>query len=206
MSWLTEWKAISAHIQGLLEAARFYIESNGPSRKDVHSVGRRRLIPQIDKIFDELERFRATHTESIPSAASDSLAALPNTKKKLAPNRPLTIDADAFGYIHMMVTLLTSFRAEFEYHLSDIAAVAKRLSERAFIHLQRSIVADEDFKRKWIKAFKEGKEPACERLGATHLLLHGIWAFKVNTAGERTTSFSMSLSESILSLNELRRL
>ena len=27
MSWLTEWKAISAQIQGLLEASRFYIDS-----------------------------------------------------------------------------------------------------------------------------------------------------------------------------------
>ena len=27
MSWLTEWKAISAQIQGLLEASRFYVDS-----------------------------------------------------------------------------------------------------------------------------------------------------------------------------------
>ncbi len=27
---------------------------------------------------------------------------------------------------------------------------------------------------------------ACEKLGAVHLLLHGIWAFKVDAAGART--------------------
>jgi hypothetical protein len=52
--------------------------------------------------------------------------------------------------------------------------------------LQRSIVADEEQRGKWIQAFNEGKELDCEKLGGAHLLLHGIWAFKVNTEGERT--------------------
>jgi len=34
-------------------------------------------------------------------------------------------------------------------------------------------------------AFGEG-ETSCEQLGGVHLLLHGIWAFKVSAAGERT--------------------
>jgi hypothetical protein len=58
-------------------------------------------------------------------------------------------------------------------------------SERAFAHLQRSIVADTAFREKWQSAFKEG-EVACERLGGAHLLLHGIYAFKINAEGERT--------------------
>ena len=69
--------------------------------------------------------------------------------------------------------------------LQSTSVVAKRLSERAFIHLQRSIVADSEFRRRWIEAFNTD-ETECEKLGAVHLLLHGIWAFKVNTAGERT--------------------
>ena len=35
------------------------------------------------------------------------------------------------------------------------------------------------------KSSEEG-EVACEKLGAVHLLLHGIWAFKVDAAGART--------------------
>jgi len=38
---------------------------------------------------------------------------------------------------------------------------------------------------RWRKAFDQS-ETACEKLGAAHLLWHGIWAFKVNTEGERT--------------------
>jgi hypothetical protein len=34
--------------------------------------------------------------------------------------------------------------------------------------------------------FFGGRGVACEKLGAVHLLLHGIWAFKVNAAGKRT--------------------
>jgi hypothetical protein len=63
--------------------------------------------------------------------------------------------------------------------------VAKRITERAFIHLNRLIVADEDFQNRWIKAFNND-EPACEKLGAANLLLHGIWAFKAQGKAEQT--------------------
>ena len=36
-----------------------------------------------------------------------------------------------------------------------------------------------------MSAFKKG-EVHCEKLGAIHLLWHGIWAFKVNAEGART--------------------
>jgi hypothetical protein len=36
-----------------------------------------------------------------------------------------------------------------------------------------------------VRAFTDG-EVACEKLGAVHLLLHGIWAFKIDAAGART--------------------
>jgi hypothetical protein len=182
MNWLTEWKAISAQIQGLLEASRFYIESLRAASRDLYMVGNRELLPHIKKICDTLEKFRDAHKESIPTDAAKSLTAV---IKKIQTSFPNLRDADAFNHVHVMVTLLVSFRAEFEYHLSDTAAVAKRLSERAFIHLRRSIVVDSEFRQKWIEAFETG-EPACEKLGAIHLLLHGIWAFKVNTLGERT--------------------
>jgi hypothetical protein len=57
--------------------------------------------------------------------------------------------------------------------------------ERAFIHLQRSIIADRTVHATWHSAFEDG-ETACEKLGAAHLLLHGIWGFKANAEGERT--------------------
>lgn len=59
------------------------------------------------------------------------------------------------------------------------------MSERAFIHLQRSIAVDEQLRTRWQTAFTT-HETACERLGSVHLLLHGIWAFKLNAEKART--------------------
>lgn len=41
------------------------------------------------------------------------------------------------------------------------------------------------FAKKWAHAFESG-EVECEKLGAVHLLGHGIWAFKISGAGGRT--------------------
>jgi len=120
---------------------------------------------------------------------------------KIQTGYPNLTNADAINHIHVMVTLLVSFRAEFEYHLSDTAAVARRLSDRPLTHLQRSIVVDSELRQKWNEAFEAG-EPACERLGAVHLLLHGIWAFKVNTAGERT---DLVFNEPLLEFSYIER-
>ncbi len=70
--------------------------------------------------------------------------------------------------------------------MSDQQALIRRVSERAFLHLQRSIVADPEIQRKWEKAFHEDGEVGCEKLGAAHLLLHGVWAFKADGAHGRT--------------------
>ena len=174
-------------------------------------VGNRELLPHIRKICSTLAKFRDANKESISINATESLGAVLN---KIQTSFPNLKNADAFNYVHVMVTLLVSFRAGFEYHLSDTAAVAKRLSERAFAHLQRSIVADEELRGKWIKAFDEGKEPACEKLGAAHLLLHGIWAFKVGVEGEKTDlifnepiveAFSVERTAEALVLTEWKR-
>jgi hypothetical protein len=86
-----------------------------------------------------------------------------------------------------LIARLFLLQSELNSHLFDFAVVAKRLSERAFLHLQRSIIVDSVVKKQWINAFeaKRGEE-ACERLGGVRLLLHGIWAFKVYTPEERT--------------------
>jgi hypothetical protein len=85
----------------------------------------------------------------------------------------------------LILLKLDLFRAEFDHLLLDTEAVGRSIVRRAFAHLQRSIVADSDFRQKWQKAFG-GNETGCEKLGACHLLLHGIWAFKAYAEGERT--------------------
>jgi hypothetical protein len=81
--------------------------------------------------------------------------------------------------------MLGAFETEMSFLLADVQEIIRSRGARAFEHLQRSIVADVEIGRKWRAAFAAG-EPACEALGAMQLLAHGIWAFKVNAAGERT--------------------
>ncbi len=87
--------------------------------------------------------------------------------------------------VQVGTTALAAFRASFEYHISDHSFTARRLSERAFIHLERTIMVDESARLRWQTAFND-REEAVERLGAVHLLQHGIWAFKADAVGGRT--------------------
>ena len=63
--------------------------------------------------------------------------------------------------------------------------------QRAFAHLQRSIVVDAEPRAKWQKAFDNG-EAECEKLSAVHRLLHGIWAFKINASDQRGCIYALT--------------
>ncbi len=53
------------------------------------------------------------------------------------------------------------------------------------MHLQRLIVTDGKYRKEWQAAFAH-HETHCEKLGAVHLLWHGIWAFKADASGGKT--------------------
>jgi len=90
-----------------------------------------------------------------------------------------------FSKLQAVVVLLASVQSELDHVLTDPDEVLRSHVKRAFLHLQRSLIADESLRGKWLNAFKKG-ETDCEQLGAVHLLLHGVWAFKVSNKGERT--------------------
>jgi hypothetical protein len=87
--------------------------------------------------------------------------------------------------LQQVLVELRAFESEMTYLLTDTQQRIRSIAERAFQHLRRLIVVDSDVQRKWKAAFERG-EVGCERLGATHLLWHGIFAFKVDAAGART--------------------
>jgi hypothetical protein len=90
MSWLTEWMAISAQIQGLLEASRFYVDSlqalsqKTDRMRDFLRVGDREVRPHSKKICDTLEKFRDTHKESIPPLKPPNHWTMCLTKSKMS--------------------------------------------------------------------------------------------------------------------------
>jgi hypothetical protein len=176
--WRTEWLALSRRILGLLEAAKFHVSCRNTN--DPYGVAQNKLIPGTQAIFREVKTFRDRHANTLPAEALSALYFFVSHFNS-APDQAAHADLS----LHYRVTTLVALEAEISYHLTDFTARAKRLSERAFAHLQRSIVADPDCAARWQRAFSDG-ETACERLGAAHLLLHGIWAFKANSEGERT--------------------
>jgi hypothetical protein len=86
--------------------------------------------------------------------------------------------------------LLFGVRLSYVVSLFDYSVVSTEEPRRsrvdlAFDHLNRSLVVDPALRQTWMHAFGKG-ETECERLGAVHLLWHGIYAFKVNGHGART--------------------
>ena len=70
--------------------------------------------------------------------------------------------------------------------LSDTQQSLRTRSERAFRHLSLLIAVANEVRQRWKEAFKQG-EVQCEKLGAVHLLWHGIYAFKFDAGkGGRT--------------------
>jgi hypothetical protein len=176
MLWQTEWTSISARIFGLVEAGQLI------GGVDEHSIARRALRPYTDDVFHTLEQFHHAYRAVLPGGAASRLNEFLASWQQHYSQPIGTEEKALLLLVRARLAVLASFRTEFTYHISDFSTVAKRLSERAFIHLQSCINADPSTKQRWREAFND-KETACEKLGAAHLLLHGIWAFKAHSDG-----------------------
>lgn len=189
MSWRTEWQTISARIKGTMIAGNFYVNCLSVNRGDSYEYGKKELLPRLKDICLDLIRFNSTHRTSLPPTAARGLQDFINAYSGRFCDTPAVETRDtAMERAFFNMAALASFESSFSYWISDLSAVAKNLTERAFLHLQRTIIADKSERQKWKAAFGDTKraEILCEQLGAVHLLSHGIWAFKANTAGERT--------------------
>jgi len=181
MTLRSEWAAIAARIDGFFTSTTTYLQTLVASRDDPYGGADNVLLPESARIYAELKDFTDRQSSTLPQPASDALRRfLDEHREHFRPG-----SRTAWQGIKRVAPALGSVRAEVSFHLADFGVTVRRLSERAFIHLQRCIVVDEGVREKWKQAFAEG-EVRCERLGAVHLLSHGIWAFKVDAAGERT--------------------
>ncbi len=148
---------------------------------DSYGTRRKHLLPAARAIFESVKQFATRHDAALPLTARQTLSRFSELGQGILTDANL----DNSDLLLAAAAALSGFRAELQFQLADLSALILRTTERAFLHLQRQIVADRDYQRKWQGAFEEG-EPACERLGSVHLLQHGIWAFKVSAEGGRT--------------------
>jgi hypothetical protein len=187
MIWQVEWRALSASILSLIEAGSFLVAS-AQVRSDDPYQARRVLAVQAQDIFGLIDGFRHKYSSQLPRLAQQRLQDFYDRNVNTFYSGDITRgNSDAqFHGLQLYIALLSSFRTEFTYLLSDEKEVmARSLVDRAFLHLQRSVVADPAFGEKWTNAF-DRHETACEKLGAIHLLQFGIYAFKAHAAGEQT--------------------
>ncbi len=182
MNWLEQWRALAARIDGLIRAGEFLVAAFQVHTNDEHQAVRKSLSPELNAVTEAISELGQKRETEIPPKA---IAAL---KRYEAQNWHRSIaGADASkGTIAVQVLApLAAFRSEFEYLIRDSEIEACCLTELAFEHLRRQLVVDTEIQKKWLQAF-EKNELACERLGAVHLLSHGIWAFKIVAPGGAT--------------------
>lgn len=185
MIWLIDWQALSARIKGLLEAGLFFYNALHNSSEDSRSVKKKILLENAEKIFNNLKKFSEKYRAVLPEHAVECLNGFLN-KPEFKENSFFNPGRNwEPGNVQFALTSLAAFQSEFNYIIADTQIIARRITERAFIHLQRSIAVDEEVRKKWIDAYNT-LETKCEKLGALHLLSHGVWAFKADATKGKT--------------------
>lgn len=175
--WRTNWRRLRARLQAHERALQAGDESIG---QDSENSGI--LLPlarsESSRLVEEIRTFLAQCGGDLPEQARADLDGL------LAHEKVLT-DISSSRQLGSARCVLAFKLAALDYNMTDRETEWRRLVERAFLHLDRLIVVDEDVQRKWRDAFDAG-ETHCEGLGGVHLLQHGVWAFKAHGHGART--------------------
>lgn len=182
MSWHREWKAIEESISDLTDICRDFVSAMGVRDSDSFGTIKNIILPMAGEITERVIVLGQRYSSQLPATALKRIDELKNLHIQSGYASAAQKEPTAIAHFS---SRLQKFRSDFNYHTSDLEGTAVRLTARAFLHLQRSIVADHSIREKW-KAARNQHEVACEKLGAVHLLQHGIWSFKVDSAGERT--------------------
>ncbi|MFC5862083.1 hypothetical protein ACFPT7_07245 [Acidicapsa dinghuensis] len=198
--WITEWQAISARITGLVGAGTFFLQTR---ENDDYSVSED-LIQNATRTAKDVVVFRDRYAKVFrPQAFQciENFVRAYDGRFYILPTQKVSPKPNGFSGVTVAITTLESFRIEFDHLIADVDELTRSLAVRSFLHLQRSIVADDAVRERWTAAYKAG-ETACEKLGACQLLLHGIWAFKAVGTGEQT---DLVVNEPMIVNDDIRR-
>ena len=178
MTWLSEWRALAARSEGLFSTNDILLRARAINPHDLSGGVMYPFVkPALERLIAAIGGFHDAYGDTLPGQASAVLAGF------LERARGLSLSSmDILGLAQVTATI-HALKVELDYYFSDGEVAARRLVERAFLHLQRSLAADEGLRQRWIAA--KG-EVGCEKLGALHLLAHGVWAFKADAVGART--------------------
>jgi hypothetical protein len=193
MTWLTKWQALSARIEGLIQAGELL--SRTSRGNDVYSVTGRSIMPELAAIRGEILRFGMAHETELPNDARDAL-------ERFKENPAVRASTNEFSGLSLIVPVAV-FRSEFNYLIHSWESEARTLTELAFEHLRRLIFVDQHHRDNWNAAFSH--ETRCEQLGAVHLLSHGIWAFKISNRGSTDLVFGEPMEQHAVQVRRTAR-
>jgi hypothetical protein len=183
VSYLDEWRALSSRIHGIVKSGDLHARFLAINSSDTYGRSKR-LREHCAKALLTLEKFAHSNGGQVPASVVQAVNNFIGRHKTLFTDESGTSDS-IDQRVWAALVLLGGIESEISFLLSDTQEAIRNRAERAFAHLQRSIVADPDMRAKWIRAFNEG-EVSCEKLGGAQLLAHGIFAFKAHAEGERT--------------------
>ena len=179
MSYVEHWRSLAARIRSVTNAGQLYAQFQISHNIDTYnSIGA--LGEQCQRILSAIEGFARSYTQILPPEASAAL-------KMFLEGHPAKVikDINAMREGRAALIFLAAIESEISYLLADQQEYVRARSERAFLHLRRLLAVDADARSKWRNAFDQ-RETECEKLGAVHLLWHGILGFKVHATGAQT--------------------
>lgn len=196
MTWQREWQAIAESISDFSDICKGQVAALHAKSSDDLGTMSNIIVPMAEDIVTRVCILRDRYKLQLPGKALERIENFTKNVMFTAGGLSSSLKKSPTSVSHFSV-ICQRLRSDVNYFTSDLEGTMLRLTERAFLHLQRSIVADPDIRDRWGRAFSIG-EVACEKLGSTHLLLHGIWSFKVHGEGERT---DLVLGEPITNTN-----
>lgn len=202
-NYFVSWKGISVRIKSLLHASSILF--NALKVNDNAEGSTCLLLKSFKEIYVEIESFKSNFEKQIPDTV---LKAVNGFIKEHAVKFAYSdvnnqADGSILNALKPIIVILASLEAQISYLVHDRQTYILKSVEIAFAHLQRMLVVDYTYRELWIRkkvskdTEKNQEEPDFEKLGGVHLLLHKIWAFKVDAKGGKTDLvLSTQISES----------
>src|SRR4029450_2510736 len=159
MTYLDQWQALSSRIRGLMQAGQLHAQYLAVRSSDTYGRAKR-LREQSESVVTALCAFRDSFHELLPLPAVKAIDDFVTRTGSFVNDTTGTAELIQ-ERVWAALVLLSAFETEMSFLLSDVQESIHARSERAFSHLQRSIVVDPDVRAKWQKAFDDG-EVACE--------------------------------------------
>ncbi len=169
--WEHEWRVLSKRLEAWIQTANLvltHIAHVGAHAERANvAVGHEGLA--IRDAIDQLD---------LPEALRAEIDRIKNRLDNI-------VKVTSGGYIVANCLVgLSALRVPLDQHLRTSEEPRRRLVDRAFLHLNRTLMVDELARERWKEALSN--EPHCEQLGAVHLLSHGVFAFKADAGTGRT--------------------